>query len=301
MCRQILLLILFLCTLANAHESKEVFASVKEAKLFCRILGKGKPLVVIHGGPGLSQDYLLPQMIRLTENHLVVFYDQRGCGQSTGEINCLTITLETFVQDLETLRQNLGFEKISILGHSWGGFLAMNYAIAYPERIEKLILSNAIPASQEDFALFAQEWMRRLALFKTELAEIHNTPGFSEGNPDLVERLHRIIFRTYCYLPEKANLLSLRMAPATSVNGSKVYDQFRKNVFEKPFNLYPDLKLLKVPTLVIHGDSDPIPFITAEHVHEVISHSKYILMKNCGHFPYVEDPVVYFKHIEEFL
>lgn len=288
-------------TSINFKEAKEAFLEAKNAKLFYKTIGKGKPLIVIHGGPGLSQDYLLPQLYRLADNNLVIFYDQRGCGKSTGEINPETITVEAFVNDLDTIRKAFQFEKISILGHSWGGFLAMQYAIAHPECIYKLILSNSMPASSDEFALFLQEYVHRTSPYQTELAGIHNTQGFLEGDPDIIERLYRIIFRTYCYLPENADKLSLRMTSTASVNGAKVSENFRKNVFEKPFNLHASLKSLKIPTLVIHGDSDPIPAFTAQNVHKSIPQSKYILMKNCGHFPYVEDPNIYFNHLNEFL
>lgn len=286
-----LILSLFCFVSLYAFESKEFFVPTKDAKLFCRVMGKGKPLIVIHGGPGLSQDYLLPEMGRLAETHLVVFYDQRGCGQSIGEITQETVSLNSYVDDLEMLRKQLGFEKIAVLGHSWGGFLAMNYAIAYPDHIEKLVLSNSMPATAEDFNLFVQEWFKRMAPFQAELSKIHDNP----------EDTNRLTFRTYCFLPDKANLLSLKVTKEASDRGSKVYDIFRKKVFEQAFDLTPSLKGLSVPTLVIHGDFDPVPLLTAQHIHEAIPHSQFVIMKECGHFPYVEDPAVYFRHLKAFL
>lgn len=280
---------------------QERFVTVDNAKLFCRTIGKGKPLIVLHGGPGLAQDYLLPELYKLAENNFVIFYDQRGCGQSTGEINANTMNIETFVADLDAIRDTFKFKKIIVLGHSWGGFLAMHYAIAHPERVEKLILSNSLPASSEEFALFLQEWMRRMAPYQKELDAIRQSKEFAEGNSDTIAKRHRLIFRTYCYKPEKANLLNLYKSQIASINDTKVYDICRKNIFEKSFDFHKSLKLVKMPTLILHGDVDPIPPTTAQKTHESISGSKYILMKNCGHFPYVEDPDVYFKHLKTFL
>jgi pimeloyl-ACP methyl ester carboxylesterase len=109
------------------------------------------------------------------------------------------------------------------------------------------------------------------------------------------------IFRTYCYIPAKAELLTLRVSQEACVNGAKVYELFRQNVLSKPFDLRPKLELLKVDTLVLHGNSDPIPPVTAQNIHKSIPHSKYVLIENCGHFPYVEDPGTYFDLINEFL
>ena len=285
----------------DLQNAKVAFVQAQDAKLFCRIVGQGKPLIVIHGGPGLTQDYLLPHMAKLGQNNLVIFYDQRGCGQSLAEINPETISIETYVKDLEAIRQAFNFDKISILGHSWGGFFAMQYAIAHPEHVDRLILSNSMTASSEDFCLFVQEYMRRTAPYNAEIDKIREMPGFKTGQVDLVERYYQLIFRTYCYNPEKAVLIYSRMTPTAAINGTKVYEIFRKNVTDKPFNLQPALKNLRIPTLVIHGDSDPVPPITAQHLHENISCSKYVLMKNCGHFPYVEEPDLYFLEIAEFL
>lgn len=271
------------------------------AKIFYKAAGQGEPLIVIHGGPGLSQDYLLPQMSELEKTHFVIFYDQRGCGQSTGEITSETINIESFIADLDAVRNAFHFEKVSILGHSWGGLLAMHYAITHPEHIKKLILSNSAPASSEDWTLFMNEWVKRTKPYQTELAAIHNEPGYPEGDPDVIARFYRIVFKTYCYIPEKANLINLRMSQSSCQNGAKVYEFLRKNVLSKPFNLYPLLTQLKVDTLILHGDSDPVPLITAQRIHEGIAGSKYVVIKNCGHFPYIEDPNTYFKTINEFL
>lgn len=285
---------------ANAS-IQEAFIPSDDATLFCRMIGKGKPLIVLHGGPGLTQDYLLPQLYALAENNFVIFYDQRGCGQSTGEIKPETINLETFVNDLETIRKAFHFEKIAILGHSWGGFLAMHYAIAHPESIDKLILSNSMPGSSEGLALFASEWLRRMSPYLEEYYSIQNAPGFDEGDPDLIERLHRLLFRTYCYDPEKADLLNVRMTSTAAVNKAKVFTLFREHVFEMPFDVHASLQNLKMPTLIIHGEADPIPPATAQRLHESIQGSKFILIKKCGHFPHVEKPETYFNSLMEFL
>ena len=298
-------IIIFLVSLMAATglsaESKEVFVENNNTKIFCKSEGEGDPLIVIHGGPGLSMDYLLPQMSELTTTNFVIFYDQRGCGRSSGEIGSETINIETFISDLEAIREAFHLKKVSILGHSWGGFLAMQYVLAHPDHIDKIILSNSLPASSEDMALFLKEWVARMEPYQSKLAEFHANPGFEEGDPTVTEEMHRVIFRTYCHNPEKANLLSLKMSQKACVNGAKVYELLRQNVLDKPFNLHPNLNLLKIETLVLHGDSDPIPPITAQNIHKSIPNSKYVLMKNCGHFPYVEDPDTYFNVINQFL
>lgn len=297
----VFLTVAILGDVTEAAEIQESFIQVDQAKIFCRMLGKGKPIIVIHGGPGLTQDYLLPNMEPLATTNQVIFYDQRGCGNSTGELKAETINIATFVEDLERLRKEFKFEKIALLGHSWGGLLAMQYAIAHPDAVEKLILSNACPASQGEFCLFIDEWFKRMTPYLDELNEVKNSEGFKKGDPETMKRYYLMQFRTYCYDPKKAELLNLALTPKAAIDGLKVFEFLNESFLSKPYNLHDSLKGLTIPTLIIHGDIDPIPFATAEHIHRSMRNSQFILMKNCGHLPYVEDPEAYFKKIAEFL
>jgi proline iminopeptidase len=122
--------------LSTKTQIKEGFVSVRNGKLFYRMPGKGVPLVVVHGGPSLNQDYLLPQLYKLAENNLVIFYDQRGSGRSLEtKLDEKYINIDQFVEDLETLRISLGFDKFILMGHSWGGLLAMKYAVEHQENL----------------------------------------------------------------------------------------------------------------------------------------------------------------------
>jgi proline iminopeptidase len=302
MIKNMLLALLLLASPFGAYseETQEFYVDADNAKLFCRTIGKGKPLIVIHGGPGLSQDYLLPQLYDLAKHHFVIFYDQRGAGQSTGEIKEETMTIATMIKDLEALRIAFHLDKISLLGHSWGGLLAMHYSIEHPERVEKLILSNSSPASSNEFALFAKEYARRTSEIQADITKIQSTQEWQNGDPEQHARIFRLIFRTYCHSPKDADLLNLRMTSAAFLNGSKILQIFRTER-TKPFDLHEALQKLRVPTLIIHGDDDPVPLQAAQHLHESIPGSKFVVLKDCGHFPYVEQPEEYFKSVHEFL
>ncbi|MBI5274683.1 MAG: alpha/beta fold hydrolase [Chlamydiales bacterium] len=295
------LVVLFASLAPSVAITNEVFISSDHSNLFCKTMGKGNPLIVIHGGPGLTQDYLLPYLDKLAENNFVIFYDQRGCGLSIGEISTSTINMTSFINDLENIRKAFHFEKISILGHSWGGFVAASYTIAHPESIDKLILSNSMPLSSEDLTLFINEWTKRMTPYYQEIASIHGSKEFLQGDSQTMARLYRTIFRTYCYMPEKAELLNLYMTQTASLNGAKVYDIIRENILDKPYDLHRALKQVNIHALIIHWDIDVIPMSTAEHTHESIPGSQYIVLKNCGHFPYIEQPDEYFHHLYDFL
>lgn len=99
--------------------------TINDTDLYCRCSGVGEAIVVLHGGPGVPHDYFLPHLESLSDHHRVIFFDQRGTGRSSADIDPATITMENFIADLEALRVSYGLETMHLLGHSWGGLLAM--------------------------------------------------------------------------------------------------------------------------------------------------------------------------------
>lgn len=280
---------------------KEQFVSVDGAELFCRSLGKGSPLIVIHGGPGLSQNYLQPQLYRLAENHLVIFYDQRDCGESKGDFNADKINIQTYINDLDAVLKAFKLDKAALLGHSWGGLVAMEFAIAHPQSVSQLILANTMSASSTGFDLFVQEVMTRAAPVMDELEALQQLPEFIEGDPDTHERAFKLYYPYYCYNPESARLINIRMSQSANLKGRKVYEVWRDNLFSQSYDFHGSLKNLKMPTLILHGDTDVIPMSSVQKIHESIPQSQFVLLKNCGHFSHIESPDAFFNHIEAVL
>ena len=306
--KKIVFLFLFATALVTAlpnsslpPDTKNIFIQVDHAKLFCQSMGEGTPLIVLHGGPGLSQEYLHPYLNKLAENHFVIFYDQRGSGRSEGETDSTDINIKVFVNDLEKIRQHFGFKKVSILGHSWGGFLAMHYAISHPEAIDKLVLLSSLPASSEDFALFAKEYSHRMTPFMEELKQIQTSKEFVAGDPNTVANYLKIIFRTYCVAPERADELNFQASAQANVNFIKTSKIFQQTLLSSSFDLRDELKKLSCKTLIIHGDKDPIPLPTARTLHLNIKDSKFVTLENCGHFPYIEKRQEFFDAVGAFL
>lgn len=295
-------LLLFFCSFAVAKDSeREIFVPVRNAEIFCRVVGEGDPIIVIHGGPGLSQDYLYPQLKQLGEDYLVIFYDQRSCGRSTGELNSETICVTQFLEDIDAIRETFGFEKVTLMGHSWGGFLAANYAVLSPEKVEKLVLLNSMPLNSDDVFLFLNEWKQKMEPIQKELESIEQSVEFREGNPSVFEKYYRLIFGVYCFRTADVNQLDLRMTSDAYLNGLRVNLIFRETVFMNPFDLREKLQQLQMPVMIVHGENDLIPPVTAENIHNVIGSSEYVLLKECGHFPYVEVPEEFFAELNAFL
>lgn len=114
--------------------------SVRDVSLFVKVVGQGYPLLLMHGGPGLDHISLLP-FRRLADQFTLIFYDHRCNGRSNGA-PVESMTWENLTADADALRQKLGFETWAVLGHSFGGHVALEYALRYPHSLSHLILMD---------------------------------------------------------------------------------------------------------------------------------------------------------------
>ena len=115
--------------------------AIRDVSLFVKVIGHGYPLVLMHGGPGADL-YTLMSFRPLADRFTLVFYDHRGNGRSTGA-PVESMNFENLTADADALRQALGFEKWAVLGHSFGGNVALEYALRYPQRLSHLLLVNS--------------------------------------------------------------------------------------------------------------------------------------------------------------
>ncbi len=109
--------------------AREGLIPVENAGLYVREIGQGPPVVILHGGLDFDHNYLLPELDRLAGSFRLIYYDQRGRGKSAGDVQPGEVSIASEIEDLEGLRQYFRLESVVVLGHSWGGLLAMEYAI----------------------------------------------------------------------------------------------------------------------------------------------------------------------------
>ena len=280
--------------------SKEGFVKTSNGQLYYQTMGQGDAVIVIHGGPGMDQGYLLPGMAALAKKHHVVFYDQLGCGRSTATvIDESHITINSFVEDIETLRQALKFEKVTIVGHSWGGMLAMYYAVKYPKNIKKLVLMNTVTsAGMEEFL---DEVEKRTMPSAGEFEKLKASQEFIDSDPQAIAQYYRLFFQYYFHNPADLEKLNLQLEPKGAATGVKVAKILEESIFGKYTDQHADLQKLKIPTLISRGESDVIPMSAANSMAHSIKGSKLVVLKNCGHFPYIEQPAQWLEAVEMFL
>jgi proline iminopeptidase len=258
------------------------------------------PLLVLHGGPGAHHDYLLPQMLELAEEHQLVFYDQRGGGRSRGEDRG-PVTWQTHVEDLDLVIDELGATPLTIVGYSWGGLLAMLYAIEAaagraPFQPERLILIDPAPVSRRFRAQFEAEFARRqtdpaIRALREQLA----ASGLRERDPAAYrQRTFELSVAGYFADPAAARDLT-----PFRVTG-RVQDSVWQSLGDYDLAAPGQLDTVTVPTLIVHGRQDPIPLESSEAAARALR-ARLVVLEHSGHVPYVEQPAALFRAMRSFL
>jgi len=253
---------------------------VRGVTLFERRVGSGPPTVVLHGGPGAHHDYLLPGFDALAAGRELIYYDQRGGGRSLVSRDT-PVGWREHVADLEGLRQIWGLEQLVLAGYSWGGLLALLFAIEHPERVSRLALVSPAPAWREARDEFERRFGdRNLAPGLQELRAELRESGLRERDPaQYAQRLFELSVSAYFHDPQRARELTpFRVTGRTQ---QEVWASLGE------FDLRPSLSRLTVPAMVLHGESDPIPIQASRDVAELLG-ARFLALPQCGHVPYVE-------------
>lgn len=266
---------------------------VRGVSIFERTIGSGPPAVVLHGGPGAHHDYLLPGFDDLARNRELIYYDQRGGGQSPVPRET-PVGWREQVADLEELRRQWDLEQLSLVGYSWGGLLAQLYATEFPERVGRLALISPAPAWREMRLEFERRFAERnlapnLQQQRTEL----RASGLRERNPaEYAQRLFELSVAPYFYNPARArDLTPFRVTGRTQ---QEVWSSLGD------YDLRPALAGLTIPAIVLQGEDDPIPVGATRTVARLLNAELHLLPR-CGHVPYIEAHEEFVRLLDEFL
>jgi proline iminopeptidase len=284
---------------------RDGYTSVDGAQLYYRDIGEGPPTIVLHGGPSFDHNYLLPDLDRLADGFRLIYYDQRGRGKSAQTVSPATVTIDSEMADLETVRAALGLEQVALLGHSWGGLLVMEYALRYPDRVSHLILLNTAPASHGDCMLFERERDARAGDDVEILRALESRPEFAEGDPAARAAYDRVYFRSTLRSPELLDRLidhlQVEWTNERILTAGAIGQQLWHETYESAeYDLLPMLTQLRIPTLVLHGDYDFVPVACAAHIAEAIPEARLVVIPDCGHFSYLERPAAVRQALDAF-
>ena len=257
------------------------------------------PLLLLHGGPGASHEYLLPQMLQLAREHRVVCYDQRGGGRSRHDDDRAPVGWEDHVADVARVALERDVAPLAIVGYSWGGLLALLYATeCAAARLlptpRTLALIDPAPITSAYREAFEAEFLRRqrspaITAMRRDLAE----SGLRERDPDAYkQRTFELSVAGYFADPARARDLT----------PFRVSGRVQQSVWNSmgQFDLTESLRTVHVPTFIAHGRQDPIPLASSLAVARALG-THCLVLEDCGHVPYVEQPATLFPPLLAFL
>lgn len=286
---------------ADLKPPEQGYIQSYDAQIYYKRIGEGFPIIIIHGGPGHNSSYLTSEFEALAQNNELIFYDQRGTGASCDNLNFNQVTLPQFVQDLENLRKELKLNKFILMSHGWGSTIATEYAHQYPKNVTQIVLIDPLPASSQDLTSFASELSHRFKDSKNPAESITKSEAFISGDLPTYKKFYAHFFKEFFYEEENLSKLHFKIDQKDALQGFLVYRIFEESLLKGGYDFKEHLKKISAKTLVIHGDSDPIPLWTAQELASLIPNSKCRIIKDCGHFPHIEKPDELFDEIQLFL
>jgi proline iminopeptidase len=268
------------------------FAPVNNIKIHYFVGGNGPVCLVPTPGWGPSMDYLKNSLTPFEKYFTVVYYDTRMSGQSTGPDDPSQYTSQIFMNDMDSLRAYLNQSKIWIMGHSSGGFQVLNYGMHHSDKLNGIIALDAVAGSDSI----------RTAEFRRLVMKRKGQPYFEKGSKLVLhedttkykssERL-QLTLPFYFHDPKKiADLLKLGELKISSK--AQQYSEASKMGLEY---IFPELDKITVPTLVVVGDDDFVcdKVSQADRIVKLVKNSTEIVIKDAGHFCWVEQPTQFFN------
>jgi proline iminopeptidase len=299
---------------AGVYHMEEGFVDAHGVLIYYMIVGRGAPLLIVHGGPGASHDYFLPYLLPLARSNKLIFIDERGSGRSQRLEDASQYTVENMVEDVEQVRQALGLGKVSLLGHSYGGVLAQAYAFKYQRNLTHLILGGTFYSTAEMNKVLANEKRNMTPQALAKLEALEKAGLFGKGKDWEAGRYPEEYAKLAWgdgYFPY---LYQHRPDPnydPLSGNTSTSWELYREmwgshGEFIIDGNLksveYADkLPGIHVPTLIICGDHDESDPSLSRYMHDKIAGSTLVVVPQAGHMAFVDQPGMYIKSVDDFL
>lgn len=280
----------------------EGYLTVEGANLRYGTQGSGAPVILLHGGPGIGHGYLVASLVAPgfpPEGLRWIAYDQRGSGRSTGAEDPGRLNMEQFVADLEAVRTATGEERVALLGHSFGGLLALHYALRHPERVAALILLGPDPASRELWARAGEVIEARTTDEERAVMDAIAAQDGWQADPRLLETWYVARFQAYFGRREAGRDLVLGLERNVYGNFPGTARIVRESLGD--WDIFDELARVEAPTLIVTGDASIFPEEAHERLQDALPNAELVVLPGVGHFPQMEDPRGFARSVNAFL
>ncbi|MGI0129699.1 MAG: proline iminopeptidase-family hydrolase [Thermoplasmata archaeon] len=263
--------------------------------------GTAGTIVALHGGPGGTHDYLLCLADMVAHGYRVVLYDQLGCGRSELARDEAEYSVDRDVEDLEEFRRALGVERMHLLGSSYGGLLAIAYALAHPVPIGSLTIASGladVPLAVREMARLCRELPPPLPAF----LDRHGARGEFQ-HPEYLAAVGEFYRRHLCRLSPWPAEVTYTMEHGNSpkyrvMNGP---NEFTITGTIRDWDATPRLGEIRAPTLITTGRYDEVTPAVAESIHRGIAGSELVLFPASSHTAFWEERPRYMETLRGFL
>jgi proline iminopeptidase len=264
-------------------------------ELYYRSLGAGEPVLILSGGPGDDCDYMLPVASDIAKYAHAILLEQRGTGRSLlTQVNKSTVNLARSLEDFEALRKQLKVQRWTVVGHSAGGILAMNYAAAYPDSVDKVILLDTAPVAFQYLTAFEDNILDRLSPEdRDQLATLEKT-----DSPESRVAIAKLEAKGLFFDRKIGERLAGELSSAWHAD---VGHLLGPEITAPGYDLRPRLKKFDHPVLVLNGRQDPMDPRMAYETSGAFSHSTLLFIDRAGHFPWFDQPKEFDKDLGDFL
>ncbi len=294
-----------------AHAREGYLTTPDSLRLFYRVVGGGPDTVVaIHGGPGVDLESIAGDFQPLAERHTVIFYDQRGAGRSSLPADTARLGARHQLADLEAVRRHFGLERLTLVAHSYGPLLAASYALAHPQRVRRMVFFGPVPPrAGEFFRRFGAAVSARMdSVARARLADAGRRLTSSGTDTAGVRQACReywdVAMRPRLADPGSGSALIRSDLCASDPRGIRYGLAVTNRVVFGSYGLWDlrdELRTLRVPTLVVHGEREAIPMDLVEEWVQVMPNAQLLKVPRAAHFAYAERPDLVWPAVERFL
>jgi proline-specific peptidase len=298
---------------ANVYPIEEGFVDANGLMLYYKSIGRGAPLMILHGGPGASHDYFLPYLLPLARHNRVIFVDERGSGRSGKLEDPKGYTVDNMVEDVEAVRVALGLGKVSLLGHSYGGVLAQAYALKYQKNLSHLILASTFSSTKAINEVFVHMKEKMAPELRDRINKLEAGGLYGHGK-DYEKGRYTQDYMIAAWGEGYFPYLYQRRPDASydpTSQGNMPWDLYREmwgshgeyvidgNLVSAEYT--EKLANLEVPTLVICGDHDESDPSLSKTMHDKIEGSKLVILPASGHMTFVDQTEMFLQNVEDFI
>jgi len=294
----LILLTFTACSKPDTISPREITANSNGITLHVRVAGNtasGNVLIAIHGGPGMTSDYMLSLENLAGSNLAVVTYDQRGVGRSSNpKADPANYTLAKYAEDLDAVREAIGVDKVYLFGHSWGGIVAQRYATLYPDRVSSIALMGSGPPTYQQ-TLKCQEALVQRIIALVQQGIISETP--EPGSLEAAKSILPAYFSDPNFWFSEDGLDSSPLIDERTAQVNDLTWAANDN-----FDLTAELTGLDKRVLNLWGDDDPFRPIASPAIIAYLPNAmvKTVILNHCGHF-WQECQEQFFTAMESFL